>query len=215
MSTLTLRPNGDSSVAQDVLTPETPTTHYTKVDETTKDETDSVAVNGGAASQSLTDIYSFPDHTTESGTINSVTIKCYANYRQAGADTTTVYINPCIKIGSTVYGSGNQELSTTVTLFSGVFSKRPSDNADWLWSDIDALLAGDTMTSHCTEPVKNCRSSFCYQLWVEVDYTEGGGASNTPIVAYYLKMLYGAASRCLSLFREKLSFRHLREQYGF
>jgi hypothetical protein len=184
MSVLTLRPNANSSSAQ-TNSSYNQTDNYSYVDEETKNESDHLyAVTGSTDNTyySKLDIYGFPNHTSESGTINKVTVKCYAKYTLEGTDTSSVYVNPAVKIGSTVYSGGNQTLTTSYALYSYDWTVNPATTAAWSWTEIDDLLAGDTLTSHYTSN-KNQRLAFNCQLWVEVDYTEGGGKPHY----YYLQ----------------------------
>lgn len=171
MSVLTLRPESDSSVTQ---ARSTGSYNYALIDETTLDEADCCVV-GSSSTQTLTDIYGFPNHTSESGTINSVTLKCYCKYTLFGTDATDTYVNPAVKIGGTVYNGGNQTLTASTALYSKQWTTNPATSAAWSWTEIDDLLAGDTMTSHNISKT-NGKSANCYQLWVEVYYTAGGGS---------------------------------------
>lgn len=185
MSVLTLRPNADSTPLELITYPASPTTHYTKIDEASKDESDNNSHYDTSASVTKTDIYGFPDHSSESGTINHVTVKCYCNYQLDGTDKNDCYVNPAVKIGSTVYNGGNQALTTTVSLYSKQWTTNPATSGAWSWTNIDDLLAGTSMVNHVIDK-SNLKSPICYQLWVEVDYTEGGGATVKPHY-YYLQ----------------------------
>ena len=121
------------------------------------------------------DIYGFPDHTSESGTINSVTIKAYLKYILKGTCTNNATFNPAVKISSTVYASGEQNLTSSTALYSYAWTTNPATSAAWSWTEIDALLAGDYLKNGWVNK-DNKRSPFKYQLWVEVDYGAGGGS---------------------------------------
>ena len=63
-----------------------------------------------------------------------------------------------------------------------MWTTNPGTSAAWGsdWSVIDALLAGDSLTSHSVDK-SNYKSAFCYQLWVEVDWTAGGGGGTFTV----------------------------------
>jgi hypothetical protein len=183
MSVLILRPNADSTPLEQYSQPASPTTHYDKVDEDTLDVSD--GCDSKAETSAYTDIYEFPNHTSESGTINSVTVKCNCKYVLTGTDATTVYVYPAVKIGATVYYSSAKTLTTSSAEYNNVWTTNPATSAAWSWTEIDALLAGDKLTSHRTDK-SNFRRSYCHQLWVEVDYTAGGGSTVKPHY-YYLQ----------------------------
>ena len=172
MSVLTLRPNSDSTPLQQ--NPSTSGSHYVLIDEVTKDEADYINLIGLSEGNAITDIYGFPDHTTESGTINSVTIKAYCKYVLTGTCTNNATFNPAVKIGSTVYYGGAQNLTNTTALYSYTWTTNPATTSAWSWTEIDALLAGDALKNGYTDK-DNWRRPYNYQLWVEVDYTAGGG----------------------------------------
>ena len=174
MSVLILRPNSDSSCAQEIPSG---TSRYTLVDEATKDEADYTYVSAGIARNTpQLDIYGFPDHTTESGTINSVTVKAYAKHILTGTCTDNAHIDPSVKIGSTVYASGQQNLTDSTALYSYAWTTNPATTAAWSWTEIDALLAGDYLTMGWVDK-NNKRACYKYQLWVEVYYGEAAAGS--------------------------------------
>jgi hypothetical protein len=183
MSVLTLRPNA-ASVTELSQYP-ADGDRYQKVDEATLDETDYV-YNAVKVSQSTkTDIYGFSNHSSESGTINSVTLKCKAKYIITGATSVNSTVNPSVKIGTTVYGSGAQNLTNSTAEYSYAWTTNPATSEAWSWTNIDDLLAGIALSNGYTDK-DNVRNPYCYQLWVEVDYTEGGG-STAKSYYYYLQ----------------------------
>ena len=157
MATLTLRPNSDSSV---VLDRSTGATNYSCVDEAVKDEADYVR-GGGTSNNYTTDLYGFPDHTTEGGAINSIALKCYAKRTYAGEG-----YQPKIKLGETTYSGSVVSVAASTTLYSQTFTKSPATTEAWTWDEIDALVAGISFRGD-TYPTY----VYGYQFWVEVDYT--------------------------------------------
>ena len=180
MAILILRPNQDSTTHQQACS--SGATHYVLIDEETKDEADYLK-NPDTLTSTKTDLYDLPNHYTESGTINSVTVKLYAKYALVGTTSGTTYVKPMIRVSDTNYGD-NQALTDSVALYSQTWTTNPYTSAAWTWTQIDALIAGDALTNYATDS-KNFKTPYCYQLWVEVDYGAGGGSSVKPYY-YYL-----------------------------
>lgn len=171
MSVLILRPNADTETIRQI--PSTGETHYNLIDEETKDEADYLKtddING------RTDIYGFPNHSSETESINSVTVKCYAKYILTGTTSNTVSIDPLVSIGGTTYLSGAQTVSNSVTLYSYTWSLNPNTSEAWTWTQIDALLAGDKIIGGYVDK-NNTKFVYCYQLWVEVAYGEAAAGT--------------------------------------
>lgn len=170
MATLILRPNAASYTSQ--TRSAGAINNYECIDEVTLSETDYCYVSGSSSGLTSLDLYGFPDHSTETETINSVTIKGYAKKIITGTDANNVTFKTAIRISNTDYYGSANNLTTSTALYSHVYSVNPATSSAWTWTNIDNLLAGDAMTSHYTEKY-NYISSYCYQLWVEVDYGEG------------------------------------------
>jgi hypothetical protein len=177
MAVLTLRPNADSTPLEQSTQPAGD--HYATIDEETLSETDyagsSPLENNSTTAQ--TDIYSFPNHSSESGTINSVTVKLKAKYVLAGTCAGDVYLAPSVKIGSTVYNSSDQTVTSSTAEYSYAWTTNPATTAAWSWTEIDALLAGDILKGRSGASwAKDNKAPRCFQLWVEVTYGEEGGS---------------------------------------
>jgi hypothetical protein len=159
---LTLRPTGDSSITIPQVVPTGSSSHYEVIDEVTADTSD--YLNAGK-NQSGTDRFTMGNHTTESGSINSVTVYGYGGIWAGGSTNIGIYI------GTTYYwGTGWSD--TVATLRSKAWATNPSTSAAWSWSDIDALIgcvaiAGSAEMSTATT----------YQMYIEVDYTPAGWAN--------------------------------------
>ena len=178
MSTLTLRPNAASLTAQNRVGG---TNNYECIDEATLDESDYCYCGGSGSSQTLLDLYGFPDHSTESETINSVTVKAYAKKIIKGTDANNVTIRMAIDISGTRYFGSANNLTTSTALYSHTYSVNPATSSAWSWTNVDNLLVGDELTSHYIDKNNNI-SSYVYQLWVEVDY----GAATGPVMPVFL-----------------------------
>lgn len=181
MSILTLRPNVDNYRG---LMASSGADHYALVDETSLNEADYLWVDGGAASQAVYDNFGFPNHSTESETINSVTVKAYCKKVVTGTDSNNVTIKPLISISGTGYYGDAQNLTSSTALYTKAWTTNPATSSAWSWTNIDNLIAGLELTSHYTDKNNNV-DAICYQLWVEVDYGAGGGSSVKPYY-YYL-----------------------------
>lgn len=176
MSVLTLRPNSDTAIKEQECS--SGVTHYFLIDEATKDEADYLK-NPDQSTSTKTDLYGLTNHNTESGTINSVTVKLYAKYDLVGTTSGTTYVKPMIRVSDTNYGD-NQALTDAVALYSQTWTTNPYTSKAWTWTQIDALIAGDALTNYATDQ-KNFKRTYCYQLWVEVNYGEGGGSLLLPV----------------------------------
>jgi len=167
MSVLTLRPNADGHKGLDTSTG---TDHYALIDEETLSETDYVKSGNLSA---LYDDYGFPNHSSESGTINSLTIKVYCKKVIKGTDTNTVSIRPLVTIGGTKYYGDAQNPATSTTLYSKAWTVNPATSSAWSWTNIDDLIAGLEIDADYIDK-NNYITIYCYQLWVEVDYGASG-----------------------------------------
>lgn len=170
MSTLTLRPNADSHKG---LTSSAGADHYATVDETSLDEADYVLVDGGVGTQALFDDFGYPNHSTESETINSVTVKAYCKKVVTGTDADNVTVRLLVSIGGTQYYGNAQNLTSSTALYTKAWTTNPATSSAWSWTNIDDLIAGLELTSHRTDKNNNV-DAICYQLWVEVAYGEAG-----------------------------------------
>jgi hypothetical protein len=173
MSTLILRPNAASVTGQ--LRVGGTNDNYEAIDESTLDEADYCWVSGGSLSDTRFDIYGFPDHSSETGTINSVTVKAYCKKVIKGTSANNVMFRPVVKISTTSYYGSSNNLTASTALYSNSWATNPATSSAWTWTNIDDLLAGDELTSNYTDKSNNV-SSYCYQLWVEVDYGESGSS---------------------------------------
>jgi len=180
MSILTLRPNADS--VRGLSRSSGAADHYPLVDETSLDEADYVWVDGGASSQTLYDTFGFPNHSTESETINSVTVKAYCKKVITGTDANNVTVRPLVSIGGTQYYGDAQNLTSSTALYTKAWTVNPATTSAWTWENIDDLIAGLELTSHYTDKNNNV-DSHCYQLWVEVDY--GASSVGLPVFMFH------------------------------
>jgi hypothetical protein len=171
MATLTLRPTSDYSVQ---LTRSTGSYNYTCVDEATLDTADYVSTPN--ATGDLADSYGLPDHSSETGTINSVKICVNARVAAMNVSSTEFYIG-CNG------GNWHLEVSTTTSPafwldFNNSWSTNPSTSSAWTWSDIDSLRASIRFVTVKGGGKFASVVGDCSQIYVEVDYTEVTGWAN-------------------------------------
>jgi hypothetical protein len=160
MSTLILRPNAVGDETNIPTQVPDSTYHWDKVGEVTADG-NTTYVGSLNASAYLRDLYNLPNHSAESGVINSVTItaNCYM-------DTAGCKWKPSLKTGGTAYDG--TEITSPLYAFSAssqVWTINPKTGIAWTWTDIDALQVGISEAS----PVSGV--TYCTQLYVTIDYT--------------------------------------------
>lgn len=167
MATLTIRPNGDNSVAQTPFG--TGSYNYDRVNESVEDDTNG---NQVVYPNSLDDTYNFENHTSELGDISKVTL--YAIVDTAGNFATAAsHVHLII--------NGTQDAAHTITIKTTISFERttnPLDSQTWEWSDIDAFIGGDELTPGFTAGKENIPDTLkVYQMWAVVTYTPASGAN--------------------------------------
>jgi hypothetical protein len=140
---------------------------YQNVDETTKNEDDfNYPQDSGAAEQWKKNLYGYPDHTDETGTITKVVIKSYLKQNIANE------VNPerfCIRISGTDYYNSEFTPTTSTALYSWDMTSTIEAHATLDWDFIDALVAG--LYSRTGSVGKyGSWGNYEYQTWVEVEY---------------------------------------------
>ena len=155
MATLTLRPNG----AGNQQGWDAEGGDYTRVDEVISDG-DTTRLYTPTDNKVAT--FAMQDHTSETGTINSVTV--YLNTR--GLDPISNDVQLAIRTNSTDYFSSTQNYNnTSYHEESNVWSTNPNTASAWTWSEIDALEAGMKRITGGGQAVT--------QVWMVVDYSAG------------------------------------------
>ena len=158
-STLTLRPNGAGDETS--IPGQTPdsTYHWDKVDEASTDE-DTTYLRGYNATYDR-DLYALPNHTTETGRIDSVTI--YFRIR-CSSGTATAYAEPSQKSGTTITdGTEQSQYGSNWVTESQTYTTNPATGNAYTWAEIDALQIGVRLQSSST--------AWCTQVYAEVNYT--------------------------------------------
>lgn len=151
----TLRPDSAGDVTQ--LSPyPADSINYNKVNEASSDSDSTyvyTTINGKY------DLYSVANHSTGSGTINSITVYINAKYVSIAA---TARIK--IKTESTEYDNGSDiSLTSSYADYSKTWTTNPHGGS-WTWTQIDALQIGIIFPTAGLTPR-------CTQVYVTIDYT--------------------------------------------
>jgi hypothetical protein len=137
-TTLTLRPSYAGSYTQ--IEDQTPLTgyHWDKVDEVTSDDATTYCSGSSADGVWRTDTYNLQNHTSETGTILSVTYY----YRWLQMDGSTNQGRYIIRTHSTDYNGATVTLPTSWTTYNTTFTTNPYISTAWTWNEIDTLEIG-------------------------------------------------------------------------
>ena len=171
MSTLTLRPNTTEANPSNmdytlILYPNSGESAHEDIDE---------AISDGDSTYLLSDTqgegdarFGLPNHSTESGTINSV--KAFALVRVTDSSWTK-YVKVGVYVAATHYYSDSIDIgSETYVLKSNSWAQNPNTSSAWTWNDIDSLEVLLLLQQATASRVGVCYPR-CTQVYVEVDYT--------------------------------------------
>ncbi len=145
--------------------------HWDKVDDDPTSDGDATYV----VTENYTwqeDLYSLPDHSAGSGTINYV--KVYMVGRGESVSQTTAYIH--IKTNGVEYNGSENTMTTGYTTYSYQWNTNPQTASAWTWAEIDALQIGVGLRR--PSPGKYTR---CTQIYAEVSYDTTDLCSDVPI----------------------------------
>lgn len=175
--TSTFRPDG--AVRSD-HTPVGEANNWECVDEVVPDEDATYVYESGGAG---TDMYDIPNHTTESGTINSATL--YYRCRKLNNDCTA---NACSDTeftppGASVIG-GCFTLNTDWTTYSDTYPFNPWTGLPLTWTDIDGMQPGVYLG--CGGATNQAE---CTQVYLVVNYTKDI-SQETRITQNYAEVIY-------------------------
>lgn len=159
MAQLILRPNVDYTA---LWTCSSGTNRYALVDESSADDADYIYISGTSIQN-----FSFPNHTSESGTINSVTI--VARAKHSATTQMALYISGA--------GSSSPQINVNPSYadIPYVMATNPLTQVAWIWDNVDNYYFG----------IKGTKSGTCYcsQYYIVVDYTPpAGGGLTIPIM---------------------------------
>jgi hypothetical protein len=118
------------------------------------------------------DTYNIPDHTTEDGIINSVTI--YFRITNSGASTT--YAKPLLVTHSTLYeGTEVTRTGTGWVNQNQTYTTNPNSGSAWTWAEIDALQIGTELKVSAGDGMMaDCWIVINYNLYVYTDVSLSG-----------------------------------------
>ena len=127
------------------------------------------------------DLYALPDPAL-TGTITSVIVYIEARavpttIQQASAQTvirthnTTYYGGTATTIG----GGTTYTLTNSYATYSYTYSTNPNTTSTWTWAEVNDLQAGVALRRANTGGVGPSWESRCTHVWVDVNYTPGGG----------------------------------------
>ena len=161
--------NGD----EDEMTPVGDTPEYKCIDEVVADDdTTCVYHNNMLLGVYYAGLYQIPDHTTETGTINSITV-CYRWKWYPNGMSGRGQIFPYLKLGSAAIFSTATYASTVQEdvwiNYSYTYTSVPSTGAAWAWNDIDNLQIGFKLKSPDTDVGANA-GVFVTQTYLVVNY---------------------------------------------
>lgn len=200
----TFRPNAVGDKTEQSIYKSGCTAHYLCVDETVADylTTAVFASSNFPYTSDAIDIYNIPDHTTESGTINSIKIFAYVM-----ADTENIHnwARTVIKTGGTEYQCDETYYLTKDVwqLISTTYTKNPDTGVKWTWADIDALQIGDRL--HAENG-----TIYCTQVYAVVNYTPSANPDIRTTQCYAIVNYNLPADECILNKPTIISFDHDR-----
>ena len=155
---LTLRPNATGDETN--IEADTGGNHWDIV----SDENDATVVQTTSTSDQR-DLYNIPNHTTEIGTINSITFYFRIKTTNGGE---TVTGTPAFKIGGTVYnGTPQTQPASDWATKNQVYNTSPATSVAWTWAEIDAMQIGLSL-KHST----SAEWAQCSDIWIFIDYND-------------------------------------------
>lgn len=132
MAELILRPSGDSSIHWSA---NESVTNYNMVNETAIIRSTWVQYLGTGS-----DLYTFPNHTTENGTISSVKVVAWCKYFYVDISYAPIYL--CINSTKGNLQNITQRVGVDYEAeYSQTWTTNPA-GGNWTWTDIDDLVAG-------------------------------------------------------------------------
>lgn len=147
-----LRPTGDGN--SDDLNDENCSDNWECVDEVTSDGNGTYVK--GEGSQWNMDTYETADHSTGTGTVDSIIVYVKAKGNSGGKKARTA-----IRIGGNDYTGVQNNTTDSYVDYSTTYVTNPATSLAWTWSDIDNIEIGVDLK----------KEAFCTQVWAEVFFT--------------------------------------------
>ena len=183
--------------------------NYTEVDESIADDESTYVqkIPVGAPVYNYGDYidsYTLENHTTESGTIKSVT--AFIKTQTSRYSSLNVFYKFVRKDGSTKHSTGEQP-QTSWTLSSYTWNNSPFTGSTWTWSEIDDLELGFYL-SFATGGYTRIK---CTQTYIVVDWYISNGTPEIQVTSAYAEIGYTPSSTtCYLNMPEEVSAGHAR-----
>jgi len=138
--------------------------HWEKVDEDTSDGDSTYVLSNNTNWQE--DLYNIVNHSTGTGTINSVRVYMVCKVTDTPGQT-SAYIH--LMTGGVEYNGNAELLTTSYATYSYQWNINPNTSVAWTWDEIDALQVGVGLR----KDGGTGKDTLCTQVYAEVNY--GGG----------------------------------------
>jgi len=166
---LTIRPTGAGTYTElDIGGSNPPSYNWEAVDEVTANDNVDYVYTDTLIGGYKYDTYTTGASYSDLGTITSVTI-----YFRSQVSSVTQTLKTAILTHSTLY-TGDFTVATSWVTNSKTYTTNPYTGAEWTWDEINNLEIGVSLKP----PINMCHcSSYCTQVYAEVNYTLTGTAS--------------------------------------
>jgi hypothetical protein len=134
--------------------------HFDKVNLVTPNDATTYIYSNTSDAIYYADMYNLPNHTSESGIINSVSITWRGN-----ASSSNRFKPRIMPSTNPLYGTEVQSGNGTFQNFTQVWTTNPETGIAWTWATIDALQVGISIYTTVATTTK------CSQLYATVNYT--------------------------------------------
>jgi len=147
-------------------------------------------------------LFAFDNHTTETGTINSVTVLAWVRGWGLGYNSKLAV---GLKTGGTEYWDTLLSYGTSYQLISKTWYTNPATGSAWSWAEIDALQAG----------VQSENRGYCKQVYVNVDYSQRD-TTEIDVTQCYAEVAYTpSTTTCFLNMPKEINSNHARNTKMF
>ena len=167
-NTLVLYPTGDDTVD---LSKSSGANNYLLVDESWDTSNDTDYVYSVVTDSTTSDLYTVGNHTTETGTISEIELRCRVRGRY---DTSTPSFAIKCKLSSTISVSAYKSATKGFSSYTYTLPNKPTGGA-WGWTDIDNMKIGANLNASGELQTST--------LIPTSDYTTGNTAVDCGVVA--------------------------------